>query len=153
MPPETKPIITKLEDMVCENCVYSYGKTTGSCSVVDWQCNNPESKKPIYDTRKTEDFCSRGKWLTGRRYTSDYESEINLEDFDDTYYGIVRAQMFPDAVSWAKEYDIRQQILKHLDVCVKMDVDNKRFNDMLCIPKTEVARARELLVELWGDQE
>lgn len=139
MSPEIKPIIRTLEEMVCENCVYSSIRGTRCNYHVDWAM--------VIET----DFCAKGKWLTGRRYTSDYESELNLEDFDDTYYGIVRAQMFPDTVSWAKEYDIRQQILKHLDVCVKMDADDKRSNDMLCIPKTEVSRVRELLAELWGE--
>lgn len=146
MPPETKQIISKLSEMTCKNCIY-YAQNNNN---EYYFCTNPDS----YDWDREEfDHCSMGKWLTGRFYTSDFASELSVEDYDDCYYQIVRAQMFPGVVSFADEYDARQQILKHLDVCVRMDADNKRFNDMLCIPKTEVSKVRELLVELWGEQE
>lgn len=143
MPPETKPIISTLEEMVCRNCVYSviitrekfYGEMGG-----DYDCHLHFSPCVRGDWH-----CSSGKWLTGRRYPSDMESELNLEDFDDTYYGIVRAQKFPDAVSIADEYHVRKEVMKELETIeFRLGEGDIHVQDVLDGIKSK-------LNHLWGD--
>ena len=146
MPPETKPIISKLEDMVCRNCIYSVyegpdaEKTPYSCHEVE----NLETG--FFGVDAQTYFCSKGKWFTGRRYTSDFESELNLEDYDDTYYGIVRAQMFPDAVSITDEHHIRQGIMKALDKLIIEPQLTYMIAEQIKLIKLD-------LIKLWGEQE
>lgn len=137
MPPETKPIISKLEEMVCRNCIY-YTHNNGLEI-----CANPDSGTWDFDK---EESCSKGKWLTGRRYPSDFESELSVEDYDDTYYGIVRAQMFPDAVSITDEHHIRQGIMKALDKLIIEPQLTYMIAEQIKLIKLD-------LIKLWGDQE
>lgn len=138
MPPETKPIISKLEEMVCRNCIY-YTHNNGLEI-----CANPDSGTWDFDK---EESCSKGKWLTGRQYPSDFESELNLEDYDDTYYGIVRAQMFPDAVSLTEEYRVRQEIMAELEELMNYKNSGMHF----VYDKAKFIQNRLNL--LWGEQE
>mgnify|MGYP000933611560 CR=1 FL=1 len=137
MPPETKPIISKLEEMVCRNCIY-YTHNNGLEI-----CANPDSDTCDFDK---EESCSKGKWLTGRQYPSDFESELNLEDYDDAYYGIVRAQMFPDAVSITDEHHIRQGIMKALDKLIIEPQLTYMIAEQIKLIKLD-------LIKLWGEQE
>ncbi len=139
MPPETKPVISKLEEMTCKNCIY-YAQNNNN---EFYFCTNPDS----YDWDYEEyDHCSMGKWLTGRRYPSDFESELSVEDYDDTYCGIVRAQMFPDAVSIRDEYDHRHEILTEIEALLAKYGESN----------TDPARLLEIkdkLILLWGDND
>ena len=147
MPPETKPIISKLEEMVCRNCIYSVyegsdaEKTPYSCHEVEYRATG------FFGEEAQTHFCSKGKWLTGRRYPSDYESTLNLEDFDDIYYGIVRAQMFPDTVSLEDEYHVRKEIMKELETIeFRLGEGDIHVQDVLDGIKSK-------LNHLWGAQE
>ena len=147
MPPQTKPIISKLEDMVCRYCIYSVyegpdaEKTPYSCHEVE---NRPTG---FFGEEAQTHFCSKGKWLTGHRYPSDFESELNLEDYDDIYYGIVRAQMFPDTVSLEDEYHVRKEVMKELKTIeFRLGEGDIHVQDVLDGIKSK-------LNHLWGDQE
>ena len=147
MPPQTKPIISKLEDMVCWNCIYSVYKGQDA-EKTPYSCHEIENRPTgFFGEEAQTHFCSKGKWFTGRRYTSDFESELNLEDYDDTYYGIVRAQMFPDAVSLAEEHRVRQEIMAELEVL--MDYKNSGMH--FVYDKAKFIQNRLNL--LWGEQE
>jgi hypothetical protein len=153
MPPETKLIITKLEDMVCRNCIYSVYEGPDA-KKTPYSCHEVENRATgFFGEEAQTHFCSKGKWLTGRLYPSDYESNLNLEDFDDTYYGIVRAQMFPDAVSIADEHAARNEVLKLLSQITDNFSTNSLYLNLCIKMELELRRVRELLVELWGDQE
>ena len=147
MPPETKPIISKLEDMVCRNCIYSVYEGPDA-EKTPYSCHEIENRATgFFGEEAQTHFCSKGKWLTGRRYTSDYESELNLEDFDDTYYGIVRAQMFPDTVSLEDEYHVRKEIMKELETIeFRLGEGDIHVQDALDGIESK-------LNHLWGDQE
>lgn len=53
MPPQVKPIISKIDDLICSNCV--------CFALVDdnYVCYNPNS---LDWHRYPEDFCTEGKW-------------------------------------------------------------------------------------------
>ena len=116
MPPETKPVISSLTEMTCKNCVYSnkhWQEETVKCRL------NLDSE--LDDFAKVSNinfFCSHGKWLTGRFYTSDLKSELTVDDFDDCYYHIVRAEMFPDKITLSTESKYRTDVLSKLTTLI-----------------------------------
>lgn len=85
MPPTFKRVVNKVSEMTCENCIYSYGKAIGLCSVIDWQCNNPNALKPIYSTRKSENFCSEGEWLYLGKFYNHSEDELTVMEYRSLY--------------------------------------------------------------------
>ena len=96
MPPTFKKVINSIIDMTCENCIFSYGKTVGLCSTIDWQCNNPRALKPTYSTRKSEDFCSKGEWLYFGKFYSSCEDELNVMEYTSLYARLAELE-FNDA--------------------------------------------------------
>ena len=80
MPPETKPVISSLAEMTCENCVYSVMSVPPNEGVfcflhTDWS--------------KTEfgDFCSKGKWMTNKvsYYGGIHGLQPHIADYDLCY--------------------------------------------------------------------
>ena len=116
MPPETKPVISKLEDMTCKNCLYSnkhWQEETVKCRL--------DLDSELDDFAKISNvnfFCSHGRWLTGRFYSSDLKQELTVDDFDDCYYHIVRAEMFHDKITPSNEYNYRTDVLSKLTTLI-----------------------------------
>lgn len=93
MPPETKQIISKLEEMTCENCIYSvkgeeltinpgqpdeHMVNRSDCYLENWEMN----------VRTSRDFCSKGKWMVYVSYDFELmdEKEIHPSNYDNCYY-------------------------------------------------------------------
>ena len=116
MPPEAKPVISKLDEMTCKNCLHSnkhWQEETVKCRL-----NLDSELDDFAKISNSNFFCSHGKWLTGRFYSSDFESELTVDDFDDCYYHIVRAEMFPDKITLSTESEYRTDVLSKLTALI-----------------------------------
>ena len=97
MPPETKPTISSLAEMTCENCVYSWpsmpGTTPETANDFIYECGNPDSFYTKIESPQT-DFCSKGKWLTSELHYAEaiHGPNPHLADFDTCYYLFGRAK-------------------------------------------------------------
>ena len=90
MPPELKRPITNMDEMTCENCVFSYAYYThkGKYPV----CFNPES--PDWE-RENEGVCSKGQWLwfgkwLYEEHTSDSKEILHLCNYWELYTKFAR---------------------------------------------------------------
>ena len=145
MPPETKPVISKLEDMTCKNCLYSnkhWQEETVKCRL--------DLDSELDDFAKISNvnfFCSHGRWLTGRFYSSDLKQELTVDDFDDCYYHIVRAEMFKDRITPTTEFSYRGDVLSNLDVLIlellKIPEMHEQYKRAFAIKRT--------LKEIWKE--
>lgn len=116
MPPETKPVISSLTEMTCKNCLYSnkhWQEETVKCRL-----NLDSELDDFAKVSNSNFFCSHGRWLTGRFYSSDIKDELTVDDFDDCYYHIVRAEMFPDKITLSTEYKYRTDVLSKLTTLI-----------------------------------
>lgn len=106
MPPETKPVISSLADMTCENCVYSirgeeltinpgqsdeHTVNRADCYLDNWGMT----------VRTNRDFCLSGKWLVNREvetHRDDSMMRVRFEkldiitDYDSCYLMFGRAK-------------------------------------------------------------
>jgi hypothetical protein len=93
MPPETKPTISSLAEMTCENCVYlirgeeliinpgqsdEHTVNRADCYLDNWGMT----------VRTSVDFCSQGKWVVYDSQDPELqdESETHPTSYDNCYY-------------------------------------------------------------------
>ena len=85
MPPETKPVISSLAEMTCENCVYSVVNNPDNKDKNVCECLHMRSDSwlPTLDS-----FCNEGKWLCNDSIylsvTIEHEAPW-VTDYDDCY--------------------------------------------------------------------
>ena len=81
MPPETKPTISSLAEMTCENCVYSEPHE-------DKRIRCHSVRADDWDIYHGSDFCSKGKWMVYLSYDFELmdEKETHPSNYDNCYY-------------------------------------------------------------------
>lgn len=96
MPPETKPVISSLAEMTCENCVYSVWVDHISLLSIDVKTGQPIDKvekkricRNVGNNAVADDyFCSKGKWMVYSSYDFELmdEKETHPSNYDNCYY-------------------------------------------------------------------
>jgi hypothetical protein len=97
MPPELKKPITKLDEMTCENCVFSatrkeFGDPKSDRSYIACHCGDNEYY--LDGIRGQGNFCSQGAWLLKEVWrdeeTGDEREVTYVERFGEIYGTFVR---------------------------------------------------------------
>ena len=89
MPPELKKPITCMEQMTCENCVFSV-HSEDDCKTVECQCMDSDSWLPLRG-----EFCDKGQWLwfgkwLYEEHTSDSKETLHVCDYWELYSKFAR---------------------------------------------------------------